>query len=339
MHEKKNGVLTCIVPIDLRRRPKDIISRAANLSMAAMKDNVSISFGLNYSNDRYERLFIEKMSAFSNVSIELVKQKKEVNLSSLRNAAFSNVGTDDLVLLDVDIYPDFSIFIKDIKNNYYEKDKFIIYPCLYLSKSGSKALKNNNLRRIDLLEKYFLFHRMHFLHLASPSSITLMKKHIYKEIGGFNESYIGHGYEDFDFLIRLCKFYSILPEDTDSFIDKPSRSPLFAIGFRRFLGRLCFPKLLSKEILLHIYHDKYQCESDNYYEFKKNNFCSFKNEHHVFFKNEISDANDTLISEFINYVSMNKGSIHDYSIYFENKPGHIDRLDTFKRRLRFLLNG
>lgn len=339
MCKKSNGILTCIVPIDLRRRPKDIISRAINLSKSAMVDNVNISFGINYSNDRYENLFIEKMSVFSNVAIELVKGKREVNLSSLRNAAFSNVDTDDLVLLDVDIYPDFSLFIKDIKKNYYERDKFIIYPCLYLSKSGSKVLKNSCLRDMDLLKKYFLFHRMYFLHLASPSSITLMKKDTYKKIGGFNESYIGHGYEDFDFLIRLCKFYSILPKDTDSFIDKPSRSPLFAVGFRRFLGRLCFPKLLSKEILLHVYHDKYQCENDSYYEYKRDNFCFFESEHYAFFNNEISGGNDTLISEFINYVSMNNGSIHDYSIYFENKPGHVDRLDTFKRRLRFLLNG
>lgn len=339
MYEKNNEVLTCIVPIDLRRRPKDIISRAFNLSMAAMKDDVNISFGLNYSNDRYENLFIKKMSTFPNVVIELVKSKKEVNLSSLRNAAFTNVSTDDIVLLDVDIYPDFSLFIKEIKNRYYENNNFIIYPCLYLSKFGSKSLKNNKLSISDLLGRYFLFYRVYFLHLASPSSITLMKRSAYKEIGGFNEHYIGHGYEDFDFLIRLCKFYSILPEDTDSFIDKPSRSPLFAIGYRRFLGRLCFSKLLNKEILLHMYHDKHQCENDSYHEHKMNNFSLFKSEHYVFFKNEVSGVNDTLISEFINYVSENNCSIHDYSIYFENKPGHVDRLDTFKRRLRFLLNG
>lgn len=339
MYEKNNGVLTCIVPIDLRRRPKDIISRAVNLSMAAMRDNVNISFGLNCSKDGYDALFIEKMSSFPNVAIELVKQKEEVNLSSLRNAAFSNVSTDDIILLDVDIYPDFSLFIKEIENRYYENNKFIVYPCLYLSEYGSKALKNNKIRVSDLLGKYFSFYRMYFLHLASPSSITLMKKNTYREIGGFNEHYTGHGYEDFDFLIRLCKYFSILPGDTDSFIDKPSRSPLFAIGHRRFLGRLCFPQLVNKEILLHIYHDKYQCENDSYYQHKMNNFYLFKREHHAFFKGETSDVNDTLIPEFINYVSENNGSIHDYSIYFENKPGHIDRLNTFKRRLRFLLNG
>lgn len=47
------------------------------------------------------------------------------------------------------------------------------------------------------------------MHLASPSSITILKSADYETLHGFDESFRGHGYEDFDFLVRLYNHYFI----------------------------------------------------------------------------------------------------------------------------------
>jgi predicted glycosyltransferase involved in capsule biosynthesis len=59
-------------------------------------------------------------------------------------------------------------------------------------------------------KKFFDFSRKEFLHLASPSSITILKSDDYRMIKGFDERFRGHGYEDFDFLIRLYELHGML---------------------------------------------------------------------------------------------------------------------------------
>ncbi|HAJ0698922.1 TPA: capsular biosynthesis protein, partial [Escherichia coli] len=46
----------------------------------------------------------------------------------------------------------------------------------------------------------------------------------------------------------------------------------------------------------------------------------------------------TLLMLFIKHCIDKGEDIRNYSIYFDNKPGHIDRYDTLRRRIKFLLN-
>ncbi|MEX3021363.1 capsular biosynthesis protein [Kluyvera sp. STS39-E] len=332
-------ILTCIIPIDLRRRPKDIIARALFLAEQAKLNNVVLSFGLNFSGGYHERHFCERLGSFSNVKINKVRNNETINLSRLRNYAFQGVATEHTLLLDVDIYPDFELFLRGLTTIDYNNAGFCIYPCLYLSEKGSNNLISKRITPSNLLQRYFSFSRVEFLHLASPSSITLMKSDIYKYIGGFNELFFDHGYEDFDFLLRLCKTFGGLNNEKDLLVDLPSRSPLFAVGFRRHLGRFCFPQLLNKDILFHIYHAKKQMNDDFYYHNRHLNYTIFREMHSNGEALDEQGLLKTQLIDFIEFVVENKKSISDYSIFFENKPGHVDRFYSFKRKLRFLIHG
>lgn len=329
-------MLTAIVPIDLSQRAFDIIKKSINMARAAELAKVHIIFGHNNRDSIFDILFLKSISKFKSTSIVSSKfYEHGVNSSLLRNKAFNKVTSEYLVLLDVDIWPDFNVLIKYSKKINCGQQPFYIIPCLYLTKHGSHRLIKKKLSPPVLIEKFYGFSRKEFLHLASPSSVTVMKSSDYRKLDGFNIEYDGHGYEDFDFLIRLSDHYNKLTHTTDLLMDKTTHSPLFSEGFRRYLGEICLETLFEKDMVFHLYHDK--PKGSKYYAARPKNFKLFAERHvHLIGSNVSTDP--TLLTKFVNFCIVKGINIQEYSILFDNKPGHIDRFDTFKRRLRFLLN-
>lgn len=327
-------MLTAIIPIDLKRRPIDLIDKAILLASKAQENNVKVIFGHNDRNSKYDKLLIKKINKLSSSTIISIEcQSEDINTSKLRNIACKNVNTDFIMLLDVDIFPDFELFKKYLDRIIKNENYFYIIPCLYLTKYGTKLLIGKKESINSLKNKYFNFSRKEFLHMASPSSITIMKKHDYELAGGFDESFTGHGYEDFDFLIRLGSIYKSIDTPADFLLDKPSRSPLFAVGFRRYIGELCLDILLEKDMAFHLYHEK--DNNEKYYQARLENYKKLANQYKGCLRNN-EPLDPTLVTKFVS-ICIKKGlSIHDYSILFDNKPGHIDRYETFRKKMRFL---
>lgn len=328
--------ITIIVPLDLAQRPVDILKKAHRLAKATEAAKLTIIFGHNDRGSFFDRLLKHLLAKF--IHTQIISDNSgdaEVNTSHLRNVAFDNVITEFLVLLDVDIWPDLRLIEKyrlKVANN--EKPYYML-PCLYLTKRGSKDLTDFKTTTDDLKSRFFRFSRKEFLHLASPSSVTVMKSKDYSAIGRFNASYYGHGYEDFDFMMRLAKHHQKLDNAPDMLLDKTARSPLFSVGFRRYLGAPCLEALLEKDIVFHLHHKK--PSNENYSAARTRNYEKFKNlhEHSV---GGVGNDDPTLITTFAKLCIEKQKDISEFSIYFDNKPGHIDRFDSFRRRLRFLLN-
>lgn len=253
----RHNILTAIVPIDLQRRPRDLIKKAISLASEAEKKQVNIIFGHNNRSTHYDKIFLDKALGFSNVTVNSPSTPTQnINNSALRNIAFRQVKSDFIVLLDVDIYPDFDLFLDCIDEISSHENPFIILPCLYLTRAGSKYLLNSNSDTQKLNDKYFSFSRKEFLHLAVPSSIVVMKRCDYQNINGFNEDFNGHGYEDFDFLARLALYHRLIKLDSNFCKDITYRSPLFSVGFRKTLGELCLSSLIKKRLTFHLHHGK-----------------------------------------------------------------------------------
>lgn len=327
--------LTAIVPLDLEFRPKDLLAKARLMAEIAQKAALKVVFSHNDRHTKYDKQLKSLLQPYTHISLVSGEfYKGTVNTALLRNLAFDQVRSKHLVLLDVDLWLNTSLLIKYLKKVEQSQHPFAILPCLYLSPSGSKALVSGAKSPQCLSDDYFSFARKDFLHLANPSSIVLMKREDYKSLEGFDEQYSGHGYEDFDFLVRLASKYERLSPTPDFFTNAPMRSPLFAQGFRRELGHLCLDALLEKDFFLHIFHPK-NPESKAYYSLRQNNYSYFCERHKVQASGE-QPYEPTLITAFIKKCVEQEKNIHDYSIYFENKPGHIDRVDTFRRRMKFL---
>lgn len=326
--------LSIIVPLDLSQRPLDILRKAVRMSDAAERARVPLVFSLNDQNSRNDRRL--KKSLQHNSYTTLLAEKHytgSVNPALLRNRAFEVIDTELIALLDVDIWPDFSLLDKYRSLITAGHAAFYFLPCMYLTAKGSKDLCKGITTPALLREKYFSFSRKEFLHLANPSSVTVMKSADYAAIGQFNESYNGHGYEDFDFMMRLAQHYGALQPCKEMMLNTSARSPLFTSGFRRALGRLSLDALLDKDFVFHLYHERPNVVAHK--EKRESNYSRFVQTHDKHWGN---DTSKSLLEDFIEACRLSKRNVDDYSALFENKPGHIDRFDTFKRRLRFLLN-
>jgi len=328
--------LTAIVPIDLSQRPMDILQKARRLVEGAAQSGISVVFGYNSRKSLSDLLFTHLFGKHPSCTIATTTERlASVNASHLRNIAHAHVKTPFIVLLDVDIWPDFEL-LKKYKNKLAEGERpYFMLPCLYLTEKGSKDLTSHRLATSDLKKRYFGFSRKEFLHLASPSSVTIMKSKDYRSLGGFDIGYEGHGYEDFDFLVRLAQMHHMIQPAPDMLQNRVARSPLFAVGFRRYLGECCIDALISKDMVFHLHHEK--PKKSKYYEARSTNLSRFQERNSQLAGGQpIGDP--TLITSFVNACLESGNDISEFSVLFENKPGHIDRYDSFRRRLRFLFN-
>ncbi|MDN7142942.1 capsular biosynthesis protein [Pseudomonas sp. JQ170] len=323
--------LTTIIPVDLGFRALDILRKTINICKTNEKLGGSVVIGLADRRTLIDKIFISLARQFKRTIVVNVPTTGAVNTALLRNRAFEKAATEFLLILDADIWPDFELFNKYQRNIELGLAPFYFIPCMYLSAYGSKAL----LRDGDpegMTEKYFNFSRKEFVHLANPSSITIMRSIDFINAGSFNEAFEGHGYEDFDFMLRLAVHYNVLTPCGKLLDTCNARSPLFPSGFRRALGRLCLPTLLEKDMAFHLFHPTPKNKS--YHASRRSNLEIFKSLHgHL--ESSLPESR-TLIEDFIGLCQKHDLNLRDYSALFEDKPGHIDRYDTFRRRLRFL---
>ena len=327
--------LTIIIPLDLRFRHSDVIAKAPFFAKHAERFCVKVIFGVSAQEPQLRRLIRNKMASFENVSVVFSESyTKNVNTSLLRNVAFEYCCTKYIALFDVDIFPDFSLVLKYLSFLKQRIKPFYILPCLYLTQSASNSLIKGKFDVELLKEKYFSFSRKEFLHLACPSSLTLMNADDYSKLNGFDMNFEGHGYEDFDFLIRLSELHQLLDCTQDLLIDKTFRSPLFSVGFRKHLGKLCFDSLVNKDLAFHLFH--FKDSYSDYYKTREINKEIFMSKNIRFLNS--NQKEEYLLIHFIEYCKKNNLDLSDYSILFENKPGHVDRYDTFRRRMKFLFS-
>lgn len=240
--------------IDLSQRPLELISRLYRL--AKVIEDSEFNLFIAHA-DRFsfaDKILKLTFSIFSRVQLYSVRPEgSEVELARLRNAVISKIDADVLLLIDVDIFPDLQLFrslIASVKAG----NRLAIAPCIYLDSAGNRLVKAGHAEKV--INDTLRFVPTFALHWAIPSSVTAFLSEDFRAIGGFYEGYRGHGYEDFDFLLRLSIYVGLIKPSIELSIDKTYRAPLLACGFRAALGKLCIPNLLDGNIAFHLFHGK-----------------------------------------------------------------------------------
>lgn len=244
---------TIVIPIDFNYRSLDIIKKIIVLKNKVKDEDFKVILSCN-SNPRLPiqilKKIIEKTTNICLINMEVEKG----NLSKLRNNGIKHTKTKYILFLDIDIYID----IPQIKNAFYvfqqSSTNLCMYPCLYLSKQGTKKISKLSIKQFR--QAYYGFRRDLILHLAFPSSIILTDLKSVQAIEGFDEQFIGHGYEDFDFLLRLFHYKGLIQYQPSLLIDETYLAPMMATGFRAILAESQLEQLLLEEYFLHIYHKK-----------------------------------------------------------------------------------
>lgn len=258
-----------------------------------------LNFTLYFLKKNFPLLKIIKISS---------KENNNVNNSYLRNLGFQKVCTKYTIISDIDLIFDqrtIQGLLDEANSNH-----FSIAPVLYLNKSGQKSFKKHS----DILSFLSFIQSNNnrlYKHIAIPSSFMCVETEQVHKIKGFDEQYTGHGYEDFDFMIRLINSYqkkSILNEY--SYIDEPYKTPILMQGFRADIAKFCIPNFFNNIIGLHLDHKK----NKNYKESREKNKKIF---HKKFFLNITNRQRKNIFpffEEMLIYCNENKIILNRYHL-------------------------
>ncbi|ECP6257316.1 capsular biosynthesis protein [Campylobacter coli] len=318
-----------IIPIDLALRPFDILKKVKSI-LQRSSEEVEIVFGHNDRGGIFDK-YLKKITKKSN--IRLISGKFYTRLicqSLLRNRAVEQCSSEFIYLMDVDCLFDEELSdgcINDIKNN---KTPFIILSCLYLSRKGSREIFKHT--REEMFDKYIAFRKDLYLHLASPSANIFMKKTDYFDIGGFDEEFMGHGGEDFEFMIKLALYKNVIKPTKDLMLNKFYKAPLLSEGFRRYLSFSGLPYFFDKKIVFHLHHNRSKLRGYFKQYYKNSNLLQEK----IKFDSSLEENGGSLIKFYEELCKKYNVSIDKYSVLFDGykpKKFTLEHILLFLRRL------
>lgn len=298
--------------------------------MQRSSEEVEIVFGHNDRGGMFDK-YLKKITKKSNV--RLISGKFYTRLicqSLLRNRAVEQCSSEFIYLMDADCLFDEELSdgcISDIKNN---KTPFIILSCLYLSRKGSREIFKYT--REEMFDKYIAFRKDLYLHLASPSANIFMKKTDYFNIGGFDEEFIGHGGEDFEFMIKLALYKNVIKPTKDLMLNKFYKAPLLSEGFRKYLSFSGLPYFFDKKIVFHLHHNRSKLRGYFKQYHKNSNLLQEK----IKFNSNLEESGESLIEFYEQLCKKYNVSIDKYSVLFDSykpKKFTLEHILLFLKRL------
>lgn len=328
--------LAVVIPIDLLRRAQDLVERLRRIVTSHGMERFEIVIAHNDRGTAHDRAFVRHFPHLPNVKLISARfYSGQINSGYLRNRAVEMATAPILMLLDVDIAPDPLLF-EECAGLVARGNRLVMLPCLYLTAWASRRLTRKLASAEEIVGAYLRFQRRYFQHLASPSSVVFLERKNFWEIGGFDETFQGHGYEDFDFIVRFAIHHGLIPASEDLLENRTYRAPLLAEGFRKYLGQISLPFILKRKIVFHLYHDRKN--RDAYYKARDENGAIFLNKVRALLRScgFASPRSTSLIDYFFALCKETGVDAHDYFVLFDTRPGHVDRLSSWRERLKYV---
>lgn len=313
--------LSIIVPIDFNRRSREIFQRAIRMTKMLSGTGIHLLFGCAAEPIRWTNKLSKALSKYPDAQM-ITAPDCASHLAQLRNIALAEVKSNYVLFLDVDIYPDLNQIEYAYNEVIQSKSHVCMYPCLYLSKAGSRKL--GRIPSAEFRQYYYQFKRNLILHLAFPSSIIICDMASVRAIQGFDPQYIGHGYEDFDFMLRLFLHKNLIGATPKLIQDEPYMAPLMASGFRAEIAKLFLNQLIANNYFLHDFHGK--DKQENYYQLRKVNKVRFDEKVHTIINHEpISQQPLELLCEFHSHLAKHNKKPSEFTALWAEIPGHMFR--------------
>jgi predicted glycosyltransferase involved in capsule biosynthesis len=342
---------TIVIPTAFRVGGREIAGRAmALVRFGAFRGQELIFSHGSYS--RYnDRRFCRALESTGVRVVQTQLKSDQLPLSLLRNRGAQVATGKHILFWDVDLVPSAS-FLSDLLQ-WLDSGRrpFAIIPSLYATRLGTRKLVKDGWFDIGQALAAFYGHRRDWIaHLALNTSTVAIARDHYDLSGGFDERFIDHGLEDFDFLLRLASKDNSLPIPTDLLTDVRHQSPAFCSGFRAVLNLISLPVFLDGIVTLHQWHRRLRTGS--YYERRRENLSFFEENVRVALGHRsvapasqdwktLVRADGTLDSVLAvhSMVRQAKYPPLDPSALFDEVPQHYFHRDRIQRRLLRLLMG
>lgn len=200
-----------------------------------------------------------------------------------RNVGFTQVTTPLVYFNDVDCFgptDHFDLLLRaaNALGLASHADQMLNLPVVHLSEEATSSLRSaqahergRRLHRlsIDALRTSF-GNTADFV--APYSNVFLCRREMFDLVGGYDESFRGHGSEDFEFLLRFVFYIGGLPipDNVEKDCFGPLRPEFFQAkpyqGFRRLFEALALPAELEGLRTVHLHHDKPPQGTGGWYE-------------------------------------------------------------------------
>ncbi|EAH4619048.1 glycosyltransferase [Campylobacter jejuni] len=254
-------LLSVIIPFGLSKERPYIEERVIEKAKYFKSDeNIEFIFVEGYSSKNHElKNFIQ-----TNHHIYLKDtEQKAFSQGGCRNLGASYAHSNVLLFLDVDCYISLDNFEKilkliQIKNISQNINALIVLPVVYLNKEANEKLKQYDDKFWDILIQEDLFTAKNtwvkFFAPSSTSSIVI-NKHQFLRLGGNDENFIGHGYEDFDLFARIlkaCVSFEKMPANLS--YDARNWNFFNFKGFRSWFSLLGYEACFYGIYMYHFYH-------------------------------------------------------------------------------------
>ncbi|EAK6600954.1 glycosyltransferase [Campylobacter jejuni] len=226
------------------------------------------------SDENIEFIFVEGYSSLENNLKQIIEnsghiylkdkdQKDYFSQGRCRNLGAIYANSKVIMFLDVDCYISLDSFEKilkliQIKNISQNINALIVLPVVYLNKEANEKLKQYDDKFWDILIQEDLFTAKNtwvkFFAPSSTSSIVI-NKYQFLRLGGNDENFIGHGYEDFDLFVRVlkaCVSFEKMPVNLS--YDARNWNFFNFKGFRSWFSLLGYEACFYGIYMYHFYH-------------------------------------------------------------------------------------
>jgi len=196
------------------------------------------------------------------------------SLARARNIGFQHVETDFVFFCDPDFFGERDLFLRmaqlagslDMRS---VVDIVLDMPAVHLSQEQSRQfeeaapdLRSTLLRRWAWTRNYDAFDKTTDSYIAPYSNVFMIHRAMFSMAGGYDESFRGHGSEDFEFLLRLAMHASYLPLPASHAQDvySPHSEEFFEArpyaGFRRLFELMAQPTESVGLKVFHLWHER-----------------------------------------------------------------------------------
>jgi predicted glycosyltransferase involved in capsule biosynthesis len=252
-------MISFIVPVYYKNSNSYVVKRAFDLINYFKKLNIDLELVIA---DASKKSVLK--SDIDNIKIIRVDLKEKLFSPAIaRNKAVEYSTKPYIIFFDVDLsFHQFFIenLIKEIKEKLENrKENFLMLPCLYLTKKGTIFFEDskNKLEAINVLRKSLLEgDNLYVDRLALNTSLIVLKKEYFYEVGKFDESFYGHGGEDFEFLHRLVSFNPHSIKNDDYYVNEVSQFPARYKGFRKYMAYYSFEYFFTDLLIVHRWHKR-----------------------------------------------------------------------------------
>lgn len=289
------------------------------------------------------------------------------NASAARNIGIKNSESDYLIFEDVDLYHSSDFYNRiniEIETLIESGDwPFFVVPVVYLTELGSELVVQslNGKLYSKMIGEIYKTSSEYIVHHAPASSFLICKRLDAINIGGYDESFEGWGFEDSDFWVRLLRKFKI--ERPRDFYQLDTRNYSKQVNWRgwRSLFRIFADLVANKGIYsFHIYHPIAEHRSpavraknhkiflENCKRYSADNYVATpladeKNKKQLFLSKNPHSFNDRVFSYFTNPILIEERYISVFnlesiirdnnieSIIFNNPYGNELRLSIYNK--------